>query len=65
MSEFYQVKKIDGKGLGCIATKDIKRGTLILREKAQMKYPKSSEKLKTQDWIKGVVQSFNQMNDVN
>ena len=65
MSEFYQIVKIDGKGFGCVATKDIKRGTLILREKAQMKYPKSSEKLKTQDWIKGVVQSFNQMNKKN
>ena len=36
MSEFYQVVEIDGKGLGCVATKDIKRGTLILKEKAQI-----------------------------
>ena len=36
MSEFYQVVKIDGKGFGCVATKDIKRGTLILKEKGQV-----------------------------
>ena len=32
----YQVVEIDGKGLGCIATQDIKRGTVILREHPQL-----------------------------
>ena len=36
MSDLYKVDQIAGKGLGCIATKDIKRGTLILREVAQV-----------------------------
>ena len=36
MSDLYKVDQIAGKGLGCIATKDIKRGTLILREAAQV-----------------------------
>ena len=30
MSELYQVKEIEGKGFGCVATRDIKSGTLIL-----------------------------------
>ena len=32
----YSVDKVEGKGLGCIATKKIKKGTLILREKPSL-----------------------------
>ena len=63
MSEFYKVVKVDGKGLGCVATKDIKRGTLILREKAQLCY-KGSE-IHTRGGIKSVVESFKQMSKDN
>jgi hypothetical protein len=49
MPEFYKVVKIDGKGLGCVATKDIDRRTLILREKAQIVYKESERE--TPDWI--------------
>ena len=31
----FKVVKIDGKGMGCIASKHIKKGTLILQEKPQ------------------------------
>ena len=34
--EMYRVTPIEGKGFGIVATKFIKRGTLILEEKAQM-----------------------------
>ena len=33
MSEYYEVKKIEGKGMGCVATKKIKPGTIILSQK--------------------------------
>ena len=33
MSDFYKLIEIDGKGLGCIATKMIKPGTLIFSER--------------------------------
>ena len=33
MNSLYKVEYIEGKNLGCIALKDIKRGTLILQEK--------------------------------
>ena len=37
MSDLYELKSIDGKGLGAIAKQNIKRGsTLILEEKAQI-----------------------------
>ena len=29
----YEIQSIEGKGLGCIAIKDIKRSSLILSEK--------------------------------
>ena len=35
MNKFYQVVQIPGKDLGCVALKDIKKGTLILQEKPQ------------------------------
>ena len=37
MSDIFRIVRIDGKGLGCIATKDIPRGTLILNETPQLK----------------------------
>ena len=53
MSDFYEVMQIEGKGLGCVATKDIKRGTLILREKAQIF--DNGEEQGTPGWIKSVL----------
>ena len=35
MGSFYKVDRIDGKNFGCIASKDIEKGTLILKEKPQ------------------------------
>ena len=32
MSKLYEVRKIQGKGYGCVALEDIKKGTLILSE---------------------------------
>ena len=36
MTDLFEVKKVEGKGLGCFAIKDIKRGTLILKEAPQI-----------------------------
>ena len=36
MADLFEVKKVEGKGLGCFATKDIKRGTVILKEAPQI-----------------------------
>ena len=41
----YKVVQIPGKGLGCVALKDIKKGTLVLEETAQL-IPTAS------DWLK-------------
>ena len=34
----YEVKQIEGKGLGIIAIKDISKGSLILKETPQMSH---------------------------
>ena len=39
MNGIYKVVQIKRKGLGCIATQDIKRKTLILKEEAQIETP--------------------------
>ena len=36
MADLFEVRKVEGKGLGCFATKDIKRGTVILKEAPQI-----------------------------
>ena len=36
MSDLYELKSTDGKGLGAIAKQNIKRGTLILEEEPQI-----------------------------
>ena len=36
MAAIYKVVEIEGKGLGCVASTDIKRGSLILNENPQM-----------------------------
>ena len=64
MSQFYQVVEIEGKGLGCVATKGIKRGTLILREKAQI-FDNGNGNFGSKPWIKGLVKSFNEMTKSN
>jgi hypothetical protein len=34
-SNLYDIVEIEGKGVGCIASQDIEKGTVILREKPQ------------------------------
>ena len=42
ISEFYKVVEIEGKGMGCVALKEIKLGTMILQEKPQLKLKSGS-----------------------
>ena len=59
MSDLYELKSIDGKGLGAIAKKNIKRGTLILKEDPQIS-DDGNEKYGP-EWIKSVWESFKRM----
>ena len=64
MSVFYKVLPIKGKGLGCIAIKDIKKGTLILQEKPQCKSNPNAEN-GSQEEFQSVIKSFHRMSDEN
>ena len=41
MDSMYELLPIEGKGLGCVATKEIKIGTLILEEIPQLVVPQN------------------------
>jgi len=67
MAAIYKVVDIEGKGLGCVASTDIKRGSLILNENPQIKsfgetLNEARQKGKLAEWIKRLLKSFNQMN---
>ena len=64
MTEMFQVVPIEGKGCGIVASKFIKRGTLILKEVSQMpgiREPPSNLQMQEQDYIQKVISAFEQM----
>ena len=61
MSGVYRVTEIEGKGLVCIATTDIEKGSLILSENPQMPANAESETMGSSKWIKSLSKSFNNM----
>ena len=61
MSSVYKVTEINGKGLGCVAIADIKKGSLILNENSQMRFDQGEEIEWSFKWIKNLLKSFNQM----
>ena len=44
MTQLFEIKEVEGKGLGWVATKNIKRGTVIFTEKPQLALNCCSEK---------------------
>ena len=64
MSNLYKVTKIEGKGLGCVAISDIKKGSLILKENPQL-YIESEEVKWSSGWIKSLMTSFNEMTETD
>ena len=60
MASVYKVTEIEGKGLGCVATVDIEKGSLILTENPQI-FDNTEEKKGSKLWIKNLLKSFNRM----
>ena len=60
MASVYKVTEIEGKGLGCVATVDIEKGSLILTENPQI-CGNTEETLGSSKWIKSLLKSFNRM----
>ena len=66
MSDLYQLMEITGKGLGCIAAKDIEQGTVILRETPLLKIPFSEGILKYEYLFgRGFKSSFDKLNNTD
>ena len=61
----YRVTEIEGKGLVCIATTDIEKGSLILSENPQMPANAEAEAMGSSKWIKSVSKSFNKMSEAD
>ena len=59
-SPVYKVTEIEGKGLGCVAISDIKKGSLILMEKPQL-CVETEERNWSSIWIKSLLKSFYEM----
>ena len=64
MSSLYKVTEIKGKGLGCIAIVDIKKGSLIVDENPQI-CPDIKEELLSSGWVKTLLKSFFEMSKAN
>ena len=60
MSSLYKVTEIGGKGLGCVANSDIKKGSLILMEKPQLCF-ENEERIVSSMVIKSLLKSFFEM----
>jgi len=61
MASVYKVTEIEGKGLGCVATVDIEKGSLILTENPQISGNDEEENWLSSKWIKSLLKSFNRM----
>ena len=61
MSSVFKIIEIEGKGNKCIATKDIKKGALILYENPQMPASADAEPMGSPKWGMILFKSFNKM----
>ena len=66
MDCLYKVENIEGKNLGCVALKDIKKGTLILKEGPQWAgIDVSEDQLPTPEQTDELFQNFYSMSSEN
>ena len=67
MENLYEITEIKGKDYGCSALKDLKKGTLILKEKPQLTDIKTSHSMLSAILIKLKVQTkdYHRMNFIN
>ena len=63
-NQLYEVVEVEGKNVGCVALKDMKQGTLILKEKPQFSdvYDSESDKNWNKELFMRLLQNFQTMN---
>ena len=57
----YRLEEVAGKGIGCIATQDIQKGCLILRETPQLLVPEFDDSASLKEKLVNVIKVFLQM----
>ena len=66
MSNMFKVIEVEGKGLRCIATTEIEKGSVILNENPQIPANKAeAEQMGSSKWIKSLLKSFRKMSKAN
>ena len=65
MQHYFEVVNIEGKDLGCVALKDLKKGTLILKEKPQFVSVTEPSGMWTKESYSEVLSNFNSMSKSN
>ena len=65
MEHHFEVVNIEGKDLGCVALKDLKRGTLILKERPQIVSVTEPSGIWTKESCSEVLRNFNSMSKSN
>ena len=65
MQHYFEVVSIEGKDLGCVALKDLKKGTLVLKEKPQFVSVTESSGMWKKESYSEVLSNFNSMSKSN
>ena len=65
MSNMFKVIEVEGKGLRCIATTEIEKGSVILNENPQIPANAEAEQMGSSKWIKSLLKSFRKMSKAN
>ena len=60
----YMEKNIPGKGIGCVTTREIKKGTLVLREYPQLLAPEDDDSVTDKEQAESIIEAFLEMPDV-
>lgn len=57
----YEIVEVEGKGVGFVASQDIEKGTVILREKPQFFVKGGRSEWMKSDWLKNMMDSYKEM----
>ena len=60
--DVYDIREISRKGVGCIASQDIEKGTVILREKPQFAVKGGRSEWMKGNWLKDMMNAYMNIN---
>ena len=62
-STMYMEKNVPGKGVGCVAKSEIKKGSLVLREYPQLLTPEDDDSVTLKEQAQSIIDAFLKMPD--